>query len=105
MWPVLIKENFTTVQTADIYLGNEICTSGDTDSSRNSKCYEEEKRGKGFKGKEINYKGCFARFVMRAGNNFYFLAIHDWLLRPSLRIKFLSMGLDTFFERRPRWQQ
>ena len=70
------EENFTTVQTADIYLGNKNCNLGGTDSGRNTKFVQrKKKKARIYQGKKINYADCFAKFVIRAGNNCYFLAI------------------------------
>ena len=49
-----------------------------------------EDRGDGLE--EMNYTGCFARFVIGASSIYYLLATHDLLLRPSLRQKVLIYG-------------
>lgn len=56
-------------------------------------CFQENKRGKDLeRQEEINYRGCFVTFVIGAGNNCYFLAVGNWLLRPALRQKVLIDG-------------
>ena len=73
------------------------CNLGDKDSSRISIVLPVEGKRQGFtKAKrekfQQNYIDCSARSVIDASNNCYFLALGDWLLRPSLKQKVLIYG-------------